>query len=327
MDVNTNLDNKKELPEVLHIIGASARRIFESYVWISLMDSKDKLNIEYLNGLPDSFKQEIIPNSALDGHNKINYGKYGISSVAHANIIYKSTYIGVLSIGHPKLHRFKSDDLFVLRSMADLSPPTITNGKLIHELNLAHKLNLDSLSWVVDLRDHKTVGHSTRVARMAVELGKALKLSSKQLANLEKGSKLHDIGKIGVPDEILTKPNSLTPGEWQVMMKHPELAYKILRSNPDLKPFSSIPYCHHEKWDGTGYPRGLKGEKIPHEARIFAIVDIWDAVRSERIYRTKNLTSVEALAHIKKISGTQLDPKIVDIFVREYENGRLPSFY
>lgn len=128
------------------------------------------------------------------------------------------------------------------------------------------------------------------------------------------GSLLHDTGKMGVPDHILLKPGSLTDEEWVIMKKHPQFAYEMLSPIQYLKSATDIPYCHHEKWDGTGYPRGLKGEQIPLTARIFAVVDIWDAIRSDRPYRPA-WPKEKALEHIKSLSGSHLDPKVVEAFL------------
>ena len=125
---------------------------------------------------------------------------------------------------------------------------------------------------------------------------------------------MHDIGKMAIPDSILKKPGSLNDREWQVMRNHPNYAYEMLHRIAFLKPALTIPYCHHEKWDGTGYPRGLKEEEIPLEARIFAIVDVWDALRSKRPYRAA-LPVAEVLRMIKKEKGAHFDPRVVDVFL------------
>jgi putative two-component system response regulator len=135
---------------------------------------------------------------------------------------------------------------------------------------------------------------------------------------------LHDIGKLGVPDEILRKPGPLTDDEWASMRKHPQFAYDMLAPITYLHPALDIPYCHHEKWDGTGYPRGLKGNQIPLVARVFAVVDVWDAVTSDRPYR-KAWPREEALAYIQEQSGKHIDPKMVNAFLAEIsdrEEGR-----
>ena len=140
-------------------------------------------------------------------------------------------------------------------------------------------------------------------------------MSDAELIHLRRGGLLHDIGKMGIPDSVLLKPYSLTDLEWEVMRQHPDLAYQLLSPIEFLHPALDIPYCHHEKWDGTGYPRGLKGAQIPFAARIFAIVDVWDALCSNRIYR-QAWSKEKALAHIKEQSGKHFDPQIVQAFLK-----------
>ena len=131
---------------------------------------------------------------------------------------------------------------------------------------------------------------------------------------IRRGALLHDIGKLGVPDAILLKPGKLTDEEWVIMRQHPTHAFEMLSSVEYLKPALNIPYCHHEKWDGTGYPRGLKGEQIPFVARIFAVVDVWDALRSDRPYR-ESWSKEKVLDYIRSESGKHFDPQVVEAFM------------
>ncbi|MDO8690689.1 MAG: HD-GYP domain-containing protein, partial [Dehalococcoidia bacterium] len=149
-----------------------------------------------------------------------------------------------------------------------------------------------------------------------VDLARAMDYSEAELAQVRRGALLHDIGKMGVPDSILLKPGSLTEEEWVAMRKHPTYAYDLLRPIAYLRGALDIPYCHHEKWDGTGYPRGLKGEQIPLPARIFAVVDVWDALTSERPYRPA-WDPERALEHIRSTSGSDFDPRVVEAFLRQ----------
>ena len=139
-------------------------------------------------------------------------------------------------------------------------------------------------------------------------------INGKNLGHIRRGALLHDIGKMGIPDSIIQKPGKLTDEEWQIMWQHPVYAHEWLSPIEFLRPALEIPYCHHERWDGTGYPRGLEGEQIPLEARIFAIVDVWDALRSDRPYR-KTWSKEKTLAHIKEQSGKHFDPQVVDVFL------------
>jgi HD-GYP domain-containing protein (c-di-GMP phosphodiesterase class II) len=147
-----------------------------------------------------------------------------------------------------------------------------------------------------------------------------LEIGDDQLIHIRRGSLLHDIGKMGVPDTILLKPGPLTDEEWLVMRKHPGYAYEMLSSIDYLRPALDIPYCHHEKWDGSGYPRGLKGEAIPFSARLFAIVDVWDALRSDRPYR-KGWSETKARAYILEQRGTHFDSAVVDKFMKMLDQG------
>ena len=150
---------------------------------------------------------------------------------------------------------------------------------------------------------------------MTLRIAQALGLSESQLEHVRRGALLHDIGKLGVPDSILNKPGPLTEDEWVIMKKHPVLAYEMLASIDYLRPALEIPYCHHEKWDGSGYPRGLRGQQIPLEARIFALVDVYDALTSDRSYRPA-WTREKTLAYIQEQSGKQFDPSISEAFLR-----------
>jgi HD-GYP domain-containing protein (c-di-GMP phosphodiesterase class II) len=142
-----------------------------------------------------------------------------------------------------------------------------------------------------------------------------MNIPESQLSHIRHGALLHDIGKMGIPDSILLKEDTLTDEEWEKMRQHPGLAYEMLSSIRYLQPALDIPYCHHEKWDGTGYPRALKGSEIPIAARIFAVADVWDAITSDRPYR-KGWSKEEALNYIREQSGKYFDPRVVDEFFR-----------
>jgi len=183
------------------------------------------------------------------------------------------------------------------------------------ELIAAYDATILGWSRAMDLRDRETEGHSQRVAEQTSQLAQAMGLSDLELLHVRRGSLLHDLGKLGVPDSILLKPDKLTEEEWNIMRQHPQLAYDMLSSIDYLRPALDIPYCHHEKWDGSGYPNKLKGEHIPFAARIFAIVDVWDALTSERPYRPA-WSKEEARAYIQEQSGKHFEPHIVDLFLK-----------
>jgi HD-GYP domain-containing protein (c-di-GMP phosphodiesterase class II) len=174
---------------------------------------------------------------------------------------------------------------------------------------------IEGWSRALSLRDKETEGHSRRVTAMSLRLARAMGLSEAELVHVRRGALLHDIGKMGIPDAILHKPGPLTDEEWEVLRRHPQYAHDWLAPIPALRPALDIPYGHHERWDGTGYPRGLKGEQIPLAARIFAVVDVWDALRSDRPYRA-GWPEARVCAHIRTLAGTHLDPKVVEAFLR-----------
>jgi diguanylate cyclase (GGDEF)-like protein/PAS domain S-box-containing protein/putative nucleotidyltransferase with HDIG domain len=181
------------------------------------------------------------------------------------------------------------------------------------ELADAFDTTIECWSRGLDVRDQEAEGHSQRVMEMTVCLAQLLGIRDQELVYIRWGALLHDVGKIAVPDSILLKPDSLTPEEWTVMRSHTTLAHEALSSIEFLQPALDIPCSHHERWDGTGYPEGLQGDEIPLAARIFAIVDVWDALRSDRPYR-KAWSNREALDYIYSLSGTHFDPTVVRAF-------------
>ena len=183
------------------------------------------------------------------------------------------------------------------------------------KLQLAYDATIEGWSHAMDLRDKETEGHTQRVTELTLKMALALHVGEENLAHIRRGALLHDIGKLGVPDAILLKEGKLTDEEWVIMRKHPTYACEMLSQIEYLRPALDIPYCHHEKWDGTGYPRGLKGEEIPLAARMFAVVDVWDAVTSDRPYRPA-WTKEQALTYIIEHSGTHFDPEIVQVFLK-----------
>ncbi|OGC89364.1 MAG: hypothetical protein A2W25_10495 [candidate division Zixibacteria bacterium RBG_16_53_22] len=179
----------------------------------------------------------------------------------------------------------------------------------------AYDTTIEGWSRALDLRDKETEGHSTRVTELTQKLARMAGMGESELVHVKRGALLHDIGKLGIPDSILQKPDKLTDEEWEIMRRHPQYGYDILAHIEYLRPALDIPYCHHEKWDGSGYPRGLREEQIPQAARLFAVVDIWDALRSDRPYRA-GWSKEKALSHIRSLNGTHLDPKAVELFLR-----------
>jgi putative nucleotidyltransferase with HDIG domain len=219
--------------------------------------------------------------------------------------------------------------LKLLETLASQAAIAIDNAQLFDhlqqsniELVLAYDATIAGWSRAMDLRDKETEGHTQRVTELTLKLARAMRINDTELAHIRRGALLHDIGKMGVPDNILLKADQLSDKEWEKMRQHPVWAYEMLSSIRYLQPALDIPYCHHEKWDGTGYPRRLKGEEIPTAARIFAVADVWDAITSDRPYR-KGWSEEEALKYIEEQSGKYFDPRVVQEFFRLiYEDRR-----
>ncbi|HAF71187.1 MAG: Putative signaling protein [Acetothermia bacterium 64_32] len=233
----------------------------------------------------------------------------GFVEVYFAPLISKHRPLGMLGIFYRRKPREGVPTDF-LEALAAQVAIALENGQLMEELrrsNLdlraAYDATLEGWARTLELRDLETQNHAQRVTELAVRLGLRMGIRGEALTYLRWGALLHDIGKLGVPDSILLKPGKLDEKEWAEMRKHPEYAYELLSEIEFLRPALDIPYCHHERWDGNGYPRGLKGEEIPLAARIFAVVDAWDAMRSDRPYR-KALPVEEAIEEIKKDAGT-----------------------
>jgi response regulator RpfG family c-di-GMP phosphodiesterase len=184
------------------------------------------------------------------------------------------------------------------------------------DLLLAYDTTQEGWARALELRDKETEGHARRVTELTVRLARALGLGEDELVHVRRGALLHDIGKMGIPDSILLKPGPLTDEEWEIMRRHPVYAYDLLSPIAYLRPALDIPHYHHEKWDGSGYPQGLKGEAIPLAARIFAVVDVWDALRFDRPYRT-GWPEERVREHIRAGAGTHFDPQVVEVFLNE----------
>ncbi len=237
-------------------------------------------------------------------------------------LIVKGEVKGVLEVYRRTAFTPDAEWLEFLESLAGQAAITIDNTQLFEnlqranlDLSLAYDATIEGWSRALDLRDHETEGHTLRVTDLTVKLARAMRISESQLTAIRRGALLHDIGKMGVPDSILLKEGDLTDEEWMQMRKHPQLAYDMLAPIAYLNDALNIPYCHHEKWDGTGYPQGLKGDRIPLVARIFAVVDVWDALTNNRTYRRK-WTKQKARQYIKDQSGKHFDPQVVDFFLK-----------
>lgn len=185
--------------------------------------------------------------------------------------------------------------------------------RMFSQLVEAYDTTIEGWSQALEMRSQETEGHSHRVTELTMHLVQEMKIDQSLWVHIQRGVLLHDIGKMGIPDTILCKPGPLTPAEWQLMREHPAKACQLLSKIPYLQPAIEIPYCHHEKWDGTGYPRGLKGEEIPLEARIFSVIDVWDAMRSHRSYRNA-IPENQVIEYLYTESGRSFDPEVIKAF-------------
>lgn len=240
-------------------------------------------------------------------------------------LIAKGQIKGALEIFHRSRLNPDSEWLGFLETLAGqaaigLSEIELFEGleKANFEINFAYDSTLAGWAYALELRDRETEGHSRRVVDLTLRLAQAMGIKGDALVHTRRGALLHDIGKMGLSDKILLKPGPLTDEEWVLMKKHPVYAYKLLSPISYLNKALDIPYCHHEKWDGSGYPRGLKGTQIPLSARIFAVVDVWDALRTDRVYR-KAWSKEKTLDYIRAESGKHFDPKVVDAFLKMIE--------
>jgi PAS domain S-box-containing protein len=283
-------------------------RLGESYAGRAVLE-RQLVHIPNLRDEPD----DLFLTTLLAGEEFVCY--YGVP------LIVKGQIKGVLEVFHRAALDPDAEWFDFLNTLAGQTAITIENFTLFEslqrsnlELTLAYDATIEGWSRALDLRDKETEGHTQRVTEMTVKLARASGMSEAELVQVRWGALLHDIGKLGVPDGILLKPGPLTDEEWVLMKKHPTFAYEMLFPIRYLRLALDIPCCHHEKWDGTGYPRGLKGTQIPLVARIFAVVDVWDALSSDRPYRSA-WPEEKVREHICTSSGTDFDPQVVDAFM------------
>jgi putative nucleotidyltransferase with HDIG domain len=236
-------------------------------------------------------------------------------------LIVKGQVKGVLEVFHRQPFEPGQDWLDYFETLATQAAIAIDNAFLFEnlqrsntELRLAYDATIEGWSRALDMRDKETEGHTLRVTEMALRLAEKMGMSDSEKVNLRRGALLHDIGKMGVPDTVLLKPGPLTDDEWKIMRQHPTFAYEMLKPIDYLRPALDIPYCHHEKWDGSGYPRGLKGDAIPLAARVFAVIDVFDALTVDRPYR-QAWQKEKVYTYIREHAGKHFDPEVVAAFL------------
>ena len=255
----------------------------------------------------------------------------GFAAYAGVPLIVKGEVKGVLEVFHRSPRTDDAEWRGFLETLAGQTAIAIDNTQLFKhlqrsnlELSLAYDRTIEGWSRALDLRDRETEGHTLRVAEVTERLAKAMGIGTAETIHIRRGALLHDIGKMGVPDAILLKPGPLTAAEWEIMSRHPQFAHDMLSPISYLSQALDIPYCHHEKWDGSGYPRGLKGEQIPLAPRLFSVVDVWDALRSDRPYRAA-WSERTVLKHISSLAGTHFDPQVVAVFLKVVSDNALSS--
>jgi putative nucleotidyltransferase with HDIG domain len=252
---------------------------------------------------------------------QMSIAMHQLRSILCAPLKIKNQLIGVIYVDNrARTGIFQESELNLITAFADQAAVAIDNAQLFEslqasnrELQEAYQATLEGWVQALDMRDKETEGHTQRVTILTERLARMLGVNGDELVNITRGALLHDIGKMAIPDGILLKPDKLTYEERLLVQQHPVYAYNMLKRIEFLLPAIDIPYCHHEKWDGTGYPRGLKAEEIPFAARIFPVIDVWDALISDRPYR-RGLPPEEVREFIRADSGKHFDPRVVDAF-------------
>ncbi len=304
--------------------GELAVQIARGIAHINLDEEAFKVSKTVVRKVVDSGAPVLTTNAQADPRfdAQMSVAAYQLRSILCVPLKLKDDLIGVLYVDN-RAHAgiFKDNDLELISAFADQAAVAIDSARLFEdlqeshrELEAAYQATLEGWVRALDLRDKETEGHTQRVTVLTERLARSMGVEGQALVNITRGALLHDIGKMAIPDGILLKPGQLTDDERMLIQKHPVYAYQMLSPITFLVPAIDIPYCHHEKWDGSGYPRGLRGKEIPFAARIFPVIDVWDALTSNRPYR-KALPQYEVRARIKADSGKHFDPVVVDAFM------------
>jgi HD-GYP domain-containing protein (c-di-GMP phosphodiesterase class II) len=266
-------------------------------------------------------QKEYLSTRNTDFLRSPTFGREGFVSYFGVPLIAKGQVKGILEIFNRSLINPDSEWLSFLEMLGGQAAIAIDNATLFSdlqrsntEITSAYDATIEGWSRALDLRDHETEGHTKRVTEMTLKLARQIEIPQKEIIHLRRGAMLHDIGKMGIPDRILHKPGPLTSEEWTTMREHPRYACALLTPIDYLRPARDIPTYHHERWDGSGYPDGLKGNEIPLSARLFAVVDVYDALTSDRPYRSA-WSEKAALNYIKKEAGKLFDPTITSKFL------------
>lgn len=339
--INSSLGKKRVLEEVMDTLIA-LMRAERGFLMLRRPDGELKFEtargIDHVNLDDEMFKvsrtivervsatgETILTTNAQEDprfENQMSVASYRLRSILCVPLKIKDKLIGVIYVDNrARAGIFQTQDQALITAFADQAAVAIDNAQLFDDLKIknreleeAYQSTLEGWVSALDMRDKETEGHTQRVTVLTQRLARAMGVDDAQMVHITRGALLHDIGKMAIPDSILLKPGALTEAERELIKQHPQLAFDMLKRIEFLRPAIDIPHYHHEKWDGTGYPDGLKGEEIPFAARIFPVVDVWDALTSDRPYR-KGLPHDEVKARIRADAGTHFDPRIVEAFL------------
>jgi putative nucleotidyltransferase with HDIG domain len=339
--INSSLSLKRVLEEVMDTLielmraergflmlresnGELSVRLARGIAHINLEEETLKVSQTIVRKVAESGESVLTTNAQADPRfeGQLSVAAFQLRSILCAPLKIKNELIGVIYVDNrARSGIFQEHDLGLIRAFADQAAVAIDNAQLFEnlqasnrELQEAYQATLEGWVQALDMRDKETEGHTQRVTILTERLARSMGVDGVELVNITRGALLHDIGKMAIPDGILLKPGKLTEDERLLIQKHPVYAYDMLKRIDFLLPAIDIPYCHHEKWDGTGYPRGLKREGIPFAARIFPVIDVWDALISDRPYR-KGIPKDEVRERIKADSGKHFDPQVVEAFL------------
>ena len=340
--INSSLGLKRVLEEVMDTLielmraergflmlresstGELSVRIARGIAHINLEEETFKVSRTIVGKVVESGEPILTTNAQDDPrfNSQLSIAAFQLRSILCAPLKIKNELIGVIYVeNRARAGIFQESELGMIKAFADQAAVAIDNAQLFEnlqagnrELQEAYQATLEGWVQALDMRDKETEGHTQRVTILTERLARSMGVEGVALIDIIRGALLHDIGKMAIHDGILLKPGKLTDDERALIQKHPQYAYDMLKRIDFLLPAIDIPYCHHEKWDGTGYPRGLKGEEIPFAARIFTVIDVWDALISDRPYR-KGYPQAEVLELIKADSGKHFDPRVVEAFL------------
>ncbi|HJS19801.1 MAG TPA: HD-GYP domain-containing protein [Anaerolineales bacterium] len=339
--INSSLGKERVLKEVMDSLIALMRaergflmlrqrngelkpEIARGIAHINLVEEEFAFSRTIVHRVAETCEPVLTTNALEDPRfvDQVSIAAYQLRSIICAPLKIKDELIGVVYVDNrARSGIFRESDLDVVLAFANQAAVAIDNADLFdrlqksnRELEKAYQATLEGWVHALDLKDRETEGHTQRVTVLTERLARSMGVEGTALEHIRRGALLHDIGKMGIPDSILLKRGELTDEEREVIRQHPVYAYQMLRPIEFLRPALDIPYCHHERWDGSGYPRGLKGMEIPFAARIFPVVDVWDAMISDRPYR-KGLPHEEVRKQIKADSGRHFDPNVVKAFL------------